>query len=298
MGRGRHGPRREAVTEHRQIDAGDGLTLHVEIDGEGLPLLLLHGFTGSAETWRPLVSRMRRRWRTVAVDLPGHGRSSSPRDSARYALPRLADDLSHALDALSIDRAAVLGYSLGGRAALHFSVRHPRRVSSLVLESASMGIADPLERRARAASDAELAAFIEREGIDAFVTRWERLPLWDSQAALPADTRAALRAQRLRNTPYGLANSLRGAGAGATGALTDELRTIEAPTLLIAGALDGKYVAAAKHMGGAIPGARVKIVENAGHAVHLERPEEFGGLVGEFLLDRPSSVGEREPHAP
>ena len=286
------------MSDHRHIDAGDGLTLHVEIDGEGPPLVLLHGFTGSAETWRFLASRMRRRWRTVAVDLPGHGRSNSPADPARYALPRFADDLARTLDELSIDRTALLGYSLGGRSALQFAVRHPARVSALVLESTSAGIAGAEDRNARAASDAELALFIEREGIDAFVARWESLPLWSSQNALPADARAALRAQRLRNDPRGLANSLRGAGASATDALIDELRTIEAPTLLIAGALDEKYVAAAKHLAGAIPGARVSIVENAGHAVHLERPDEFGRIVEDFLLDRRTSVGEREPLGP
>lgn len=286
------------MSEHRHIDAGDGLTLHAEIDGEGPPLLLLHGFTGSTATWRPVASRMRPRWRTIAIDLPGHGRSSSPRDPARYTLPRFADDLAHALDELSIRRTALLGYSLGGRSALRFAVRHPDRVSALVLESTSAGIVGAADRNARAVSDAELAEFIEREGIDAFVARWESLPLWNSQAALSADARAALRAQRLQNDPRGLAASLLGAGTGAAAALTDELRTIAVPTLLIAGALDEKYVAAASHMGGAIPDARVSIVDNAGHAVHLERPDEFGRIVEDFLSARQRSVGEQTPLEP
>lgn len=279
------------MSEHRRVDVGDGLSLHVEVDGEGPPLVLLHGFTGSAETWRLLVSRMRGRWMTVAIDLPGHGGSTSPADPARYALPRFADDLARTLDELSIDRTALLGYSLGGRSALQFAVRHPGRLSALVLESTSAGLVGAEERKARAASDAELALFIEREGIDAFVARWENLPLWSSQDALPADARAALRAQRRLNVPHGLANSLRGAGAGAVGALTEELRTIGTPTLLIAGALDEKYVAAAKQMAGAIPVVRVSIVESAGHAVHFERPDEFGRIVEDFLLDRRTSVG-------
>lgn len=283
------------MSEHRHIDVGDGLSLHVEVAGEGPPLVLLHGFTGSTETWRFLVSRMSRRWRTVAADLPGHGRSSSPGDPARYTLPRFADDLARTLDELSIDHTALLGYSLGGRSALRFAVRHPARVSALVLESTSAGIVDPDQRNARAAADEDLAAFIEREGIDAFVARWQSLPLWSSQDALSADARATLRAQRLRNDPRGLANSLRGAGAGAVGTLTDELRTIAAPTLLIAGALDEKYMAAAKQIAGAIPNARVSVVENAGHAVHFERPDEFGRIVEDFLLDRRASVGARAP---
>lgn len=286
------------MSEHRQIDAGDGLSLHVEVDGEGPPLVLLHGFTGCAETWRLLVSRLRGRWLTIAIDLPGHGRSSSPGDPARYALPRFADDLARALDELSIERTALLGYSLGGRSALRFAVRHPARVSALLLESTSAGIVGAADRDARALSDAELAAFIEREGIDAFVARWESLPLWDSQAALSADARAALRSQRLQNDPHGLAASLRGAGAGTTAALTDELGTIAAPTLLIAGALDEKYVAAAKHLAGAIRGARASVVENAGHAAHLERPEEFGRIVEDFLSGCQRSAGGQTPLKP
>ena len=259
--------------------------MHVDVDGDGPALLLLHGFTGSGATWDILRERLRARFTTVAVDLPGHGRSGAPGDPARYALPRFADDLGQLLDELGLERVAMLGYSLGGRAALQFALRHGSRLSALLLESTSPGIVEPADRAARTNADAELADLIEREGMEAFVDRWERLPLWSSQSALPRETRSALRAQRLKNVPKGLANSLRGAGAGATEAIGERLKRIEVPTLLIAGALDEKYAVAAAAMAGAMPRARAAIVADAGHAVHLERPTEFADVVQRFLED-------------
>lgn len=276
------------MSDARDIDVGDGLALHVERDGNGPPLLLLHGFTGSTITWSVLRAALRDRFELVAVDLPGHGRSSAPADSARYALPRTAGDLARVLDALGIARGAVLGYSMGGRTALQFALAHPERVSALVLESASPGIADPAERAARVASDEALAAAIERDGVEAFVDRWEQLPLWASQRhMLKPVARARLRAERLAQRAEGLAGSLRGAGAGVEPPVLDRLGAVAVPTLLIAGALDAKYVTLARAMAERLPSARVEIVPEAGHAVHLERPDAFAALVGGFLATVP-----------
>ena len=272
-----------SAVEHRDVDVGDGLRLHVAIAGRGTPLVLLHGFTGSAESWTSLIDRFAAEHTVVMVELPGHGRSTAPDDADRYALPRFAEDLLRVFDLLGLERAALLGYSLGGRAALHFALRHSRRVAALVLESASPGIADEDERAQRAAADAELADAIERDGIEAFVARWEALPLWASQRQLAEDVRMRLRAQRLGNHSRGLANSLRGAGAAAEASVVSRLDTLGMPTLLVAGALDTKYVALGEQMARAIPGARLVVVEGAGHAVHLERPEELARLVLEFL---------------
>lgn len=273
------------------VELDDGLRLHVRSAGHGPPLVLLHGFTGSTETWAPFEAAFGARVTTIAVDLPGHGRSSAPADPARYALPRFASDLARVLDALAVTRAAVLGYSLGGRAALHFALRHPDRVAALILESASPGIGEERERAERAAADAALAEAIERDGVPAFVDRWEQLPLWASQAALPRSTRAALRAQRLRNDARGLANSLRGAGAGAAPSVAHRLHELHMPALIVAGELDPKYVAIGQALAAALPHAQLLRVPEAGHAVHVERPERFAGAVLDFLNGVPSADG-------
>lgn len=270
------------------MDVGDGLRLHVALSGAGPPLVLLHGFTGSTETWAPLRAPLGAAHFTIAVDLPGHGRSTAPREPSRYGLDRLTGDLARALDTLGVERVALLGYSMGGRAAMRVALHHPDRVAALVLESASPGIADPVRRAERLAADAELADSIERDGMRAFVERWERLPLWESQRSMSDAARALLRAQREGNQPGGLANSLRGAGAGTDDSVLDRLATLHAPTLLLAGALDAPYVALARLMEHSLPHPRVAIVPDAGHAVHLERPEAYVAAVMAFLGNVPS----------
>jgi 2-succinyl-6-hydroxy-2,4-cyclohexadiene-1-carboxylate synthase len=268
------------LTSRRRVR---GVPLEVAEEGDGPPVLLLHGFTGSAATWAPLARSLADGYATVAPSLPGHGRSGAPRDPARYDMASCVGDLLALLDALQAERAAVLGYSMGGRIALHLALAAPERVRALVLESASPGIADAAEREARRRSDEALADSIERDGIAAFVARWERLPLFASQASLPAAVREALRARRLASEPAGLAGSLRGIGAGAVAPLWARLGEIAAPTLVVAGALDETYRTIGAAMATSIPAARLAVVEGAGHAVHLERPEEHARLVRTFL---------------
>ena len=272
------------------VDAGHGLRLCVRIHrapgrraGDRPVILLVHGFTGTGDTWRRLTAALVDHLDVVTVDLPGHGRSTAPGDPARYAFDRLADDLVAVLDAVDGRRVIVLGYSMGGRAALKLALRHPERVAALVLESASPGIVDPAERAARRQSDHDLAGMLERDGITPFVDHWERLPLWASQSGLDEWTRAELRAQRLMQSPAGLANCLRGAGQGEDPPVADRLGEIRVPVLLLAGALDGAYVAFARAMAPRIPEARLEIVPDAGHAVHLERPAEYAAAVKGFL---------------
>ncbi|HUS17521.1 MAG TPA: 2-succinyl-6-hydroxy-2,4-cyclohexadiene-1-carboxylate synthase [Chloroflexia bacterium] len=263
--------------------AVNGERYYVNCDGRGTPLLLLHGFTGGSTTWQPLLPRWRGAFWTIAVDLLGHGQSAAPADPVRYGMDATVADLAALLNTLGIGRAQVLGYSLGGRVALHFAATHPERVDALVLESASPGLATAAERAARVAADTALAASIQSDGVPAFVDAWERLPLWASQARLPAAARADLRAARLRNRPAGLANSLRGIGTGAQAPLHDRLPGLEMPVLLIAGAEDAKFSAIARAMATALPDAELAIIPDAGHCVHLEQPAVFAERVALFL---------------
>lgn len=276
---------RQTLIETRDVDVGDGLCLHVATSGDGPPLVALHGFTGSTETWGKLRSVAEKTHTFIAIDLPGHGNSTAPNDPRCYALNRVADDLVRVVDKFSVNRVALLGYSMGGRAALRFALAHSDRVSALILESMSPGIDDAAGRAARIRSDNALADAIESDGIEAFVNRWERLPIWDTQRDLPREVRDRLREQRLECRQEGLANSLRGAGAGLDEPVFDRLGEISAPVLLVAGALDTKYAEIARSMQKAIPSARLSIIPEAGHAAHFEQPEAFASVVMAFLQD-------------
>ena len=247
------------------------MPLHRVVDGgAGERVVLVHGFTQTLASMEPLAARLRDRYQVVRVDLPGHGGSPAPRSSFEDAAAALGE---------AGGRAAYLGYSLGGRLCLRLALDRPDLVRALILVGASPGLDDPAERAARRASDAELAAEIERAGVERFLDRWLAQPLF---ATLPAER--AGRADRLTNEAANLAESLRRHGTGAQQPLWDRLPTLRAPVLLLAGAADAKFSALAGRMAAAIgPTARVALLPGAGHAAHLERPDETATLVREFL---------------
>ncbi len=259
----------------------------IGIEERGLPdqppLVLLHGFTGSAASWgKHLDTLANHGFRVIALDMLGHGQSDAPMDSLRYTIEECEADILAALNTLGVHKgeAILLGYSMGGRIALYTAFSGFFR--TLILESASPGLADPLERAQRKNSDEQLADRIERDGIEAFVAYWESLSLFASQQRLPYVQQQALHAQRVHNRPLGLANSLRGVGTGAQPALQERLTTLTIPVLLIAGILDTKFCTIAQSMAHSLPHARLHIIPDAGHTVHLEQPEMFDQIVIDF----------------
>ena len=269
----------------RQIRVPQGF---VEMSDEGVgddAVLLLHGFTGSKESWLDLRRALAPRRRVIAIDLPGHGGTEVGADPADHSMERVAEMIERVLQALAIEHIAIIGYSMGGRLALYFTLSRPQRVCRLVLESASAGLADSAERAERAAADEALAALVESAGIEAFVAKWQALPLFQSLADLREEARERLRRQRLACSPAGLAASLRGMGTGVQPWLGDRLEEIGIPVLLITGGRDTKFTRIGSELRRAISGARLEIVAEAGHIPHLEGPKEFNHIVSEFLQE-------------
>jgi 2-succinyl-6-hydroxy-2,4-cyclohexadiene-1-carboxylate synthase len=261
--------------------------------------MLLHGFTGSARSMSSVAQALELDYEVIAPDLPGHGRSAMPA-RAGYGFDDCIDDLVATLVASGHERAVWIGYSMGARLALGGAVRHPGRVAALVLVAARGGIADAAEREARRVADEALARRIETIGIEAFVDEWTAQPLFATLRSLGPQVLAEARRARLENSARGLAASLRALGPGAQPAFFDQLAQVDAPVLLVAGALDRGFVEAARGLAGLLPRAELCEIADAGHAVHLEQPEVFMRAVQDFLRralapahdDRPIPVEE------
>ncbi len=268
-----------------RIECSAGFALNVEIAGDGPALVMLHGFTGSARSWGVFGDLLARSFTTVRLDIVGHGGSDSPASIDHYQMPLAVVDLLDAADRTGFPEASWLGYSMGGRTALHVAAARPGAVRRLVLVGASPGIAEAEERAARREADEALARRIEVEGIEAFTDYWEAIPLFASQRRLPADVRARIRAGRLACDRTGLANSLRGMGAGAQEPLHHRLHELTVPTLLLAGSDDTKYTEIGAAMAGVLPAGRFVAVPGAGHAAQVEAPAFCAETITAFLRE-------------
>ena len=266
-----------------RYEVAPGYSINVEVAGDGPPIVLLHGFTGSAKSWGAFGQLLAERFTTVAMDIAGHGETDSPDELDHYRMDQVAHDLISAARLAGFERAIWLGYSMGGRTALHVADAHPEAVERLVVIGGSPGLATETERASRIAADEELADRIERDGVPAFVDYWENLAMFATQRRLPASIQAEVRRGRLACNAKGLANSLRGMGTGAQAPLFDRLADFEFPVLLMSGAEDVKFKAIAKEMDAAMPDADLEIVPRSGHAAQLEQPEHCARLVRAFV---------------
>ena len=235
-------------------------------------LVLAHGFTQTARSWRiiePLLADRLPDATIDAVDLPGHGSA----DAVRGDLWAAADHLvGHG------GPGVYVGYSMGGRIALHAALARPDLVAALVLIGATPGIVDDEERAERRRSDEALADRIEADGVPAFIDAWLRNPLF---AGLSEE--AAMVEDRLRNTAAGLASSLRLDGTGTQEPLWEQLSELGCPVLLVVGEHDAKFRAIAERMAERLPDAVVAVIEGAGHSAHLEEPVRTADAIAEWL---------------
>ncbi|HEX3947334.1 MAG TPA: alpha/beta fold hydrolase [Acidimicrobiales bacterium] len=250
--------------------------LHLERDGQGPAprLVMAHGFTQTGRLWGPFGPALAAGRELVRVDLPGHGGSSA----VRADLEEGGALLAAAAGGSPFD---LLGYSLGARFALHAALHRPELVRRLVLVGGTAGLDDPADRAARRARDQELADRLERSGdLDGFLGRWMAAPMF-------AGLRTPDPAERRRNTPAGLASSLRLAGTGTQLPLWGRLTTLAVPTLVLAGADDPRFTTVGRRLAGVLPDAAFSLVPGAGHAAHLQQPALTARLVDQFLRAGP-----------
>jgi 2-succinyl-6-hydroxy-2,4-cyclohexadiene-1-carboxylate synthase len=232
-------------------------------------VVLLHGFTQTGASWEPVIRALGARYRALAPDLRGHGTAAAARPVSLAAV--LGD-----LDAIVPRGATLAGYSMGGRIALAYAVSRPGRLARLLLLGASPGLEDPAERAARRVADEALVGRLERIGLAAFAEEWGGRELFAGQSPAVA---AAAHADRLRNTPAGLAAALRGLGTAALEPLWDSLGELRIPVMVAAGERDAKFRTIAERMAASLPDARLEVIAQAGHAVALERPAAVAALL-------------------
>ncbi len=245
-------------------------------------VVFVPGFMQRGEAWRPVAERLGERYRSVCLD---------PRGSTFEA--RLEEILTG-----TPRGAALVGYSLGARLALHAALHEPDRLAALVLVGGNAGIEDDAARGARRSFDEALAAWMEGRPIDEIVSRWEWSPIFASQSR---KLRGAQRAARLSHDPGELASLLRTAGQGVVPPVWHRMGEIACPALAVAGELDRKYADAAARMAKLMPAARVRLIPGTGHAPQLEAPERFATALDEFLDEHLAQGGlvggDSEPRA-
>lgn len=231
----------------------------------------LHGFTASGEAFGELAGLLQRS--VIAPDLPGHG-GSEPVADVSGAVDAIVD----LLRSVAAPRL-LIGYSMGGRLALHVALDHPSLVDRLVLVSAGSGIDDDGERAARRRADSALADRLETMAIADFLDEWltnpiVALPRSMSEVQLQAD-----RAIRSVNQPAHLAAALRSMGQGGNPSLFGRLGELAMPTLLVSGAGDAKYTEIMAHMATAIPDATHVVIPDTPHNVVAASPAELATAI-------------------
>lgn len=247
----------------------DGVHLYYEVhgprEGQGLETLLLtHGFSASSHMWGPNLDALSAEHRVVIWDVRGHGRSDYPSDLDRYTEELAVGDMAAILDAVGAPRAVIGGLSLGGYLSLAFHLAHPERVRALMLFDTGPGYRRDEGRDRWNATALASAEGFESRGLD----------------ALPA--RSEVRREIHRNAA-GLALAARGLLTQHDARVIESLGSISVPTLVLVGAADQAFLAAADYMAGHIPGATKVVLADAGHGSNIDQPEAFNRAVLEFL---------------
>ena len=247
------------------------------------PIIFLHGFLGAGSDWGEIAAPLAEDYFCVCPDLPGHGANITRDFDAQLSIPQLALELRALCAALSLNAPIVVGYSLGGRVALAAAVQHPQFMQALMLESTSAGLDIEAERQARAATDDARAAVLLADGIAAFMRTWYAAPLFESLKMRP-HLLAKLQAARICNDARWMSKVVSELSPGRTASVWAELPLVRLRTLLLAGALDVRYIESAQRMCAAMPNAVCTVVADAGHNVHLEQPTAYIQALRDYSL--------------
>ena len=250
--------------------------------GDGPPVVLVHGLACGKRMWFQQIPALRSRFRVIAYDQRGHGLTDAPAIATEYSAALLARDLDGVLDALKIERAAIVGFSLGGGSALALAASKPERVSRLVLADVGAGADDPLKTEWMARRWLKLIGQGEIDELVCDMLRSELFKVYAKRNVRRRNHMAAL----IRGTPIdGLRFTLSEVLAKRKSLfrLAGAFKTVRAPTLVVVGQYDYLCSKSARLLAQTIPNASLKIIENSGHMSPLEQPAAFNAALMEFL---------------
>jgi 3-oxoadipate enol-lactonase len=265
----------------QRIQVGN-LAVAVSDVGTGSPVVLLHGLACGKRMWFHQIRALRSRFRVIAYDQRGHGQTDAPSAATDYSAAHLARDLVGVLDALKIERAAIVGFSLGGGPALALAASKPERVSHLVLADVGAGADDPVKIETMAR---QWGALIAQGKVDELVCEMLRSELFKVYARRNARRRnhmaALIRATPIDGLRFTLSQVL--AKRKSLFRLTEPMKSVRVPTLVLVGEHDYVCSKAARLLAQTISNASLKIIANSGHMSPLEQPTAFSTALMEFL---------------
>jgi pimeloyl-ACP methyl ester carboxylesterase len=262
----------------------DNVKLYYEETGSGIPVVFVHEFAGDFRSWEAQVRYFCRSYRCIAYNARGYPPSEVPADSEYYSQDRARDDIRALLDALSIDKAHIVGLSMGGFAALHFGFTYPQRALSLVIAGCGYGAAP--DKRRQFSDEAEAAArMFEQAGMDKAAEAYALGPTRvQFQNKDPRGWKELVDQLREHSTE-GAVHTLRGVQKRRPSLfdLVEQMKTMAAPTLIMTGDEDWPCLEPALLMKRTIPTAGLVVMPNAGHTINLEEPDAFNQHLADFL---------------
>ncbi|HTB42756.1 MAG TPA: alpha/beta hydrolase [Acetobacteraceae bacterium] len=264
--------------------ADDGVRLYYEESGSGIPVIFVHEYAGDHRSWEAQMRHFGQRYRAITYAARGYPPSDVPDDVAKYSQVRAADDIGAVLDHLRIDKAHVVGLSMGGFATLHFGFRHAGLARSLVVAGCGYG-AEPDQRdRFRAEAEA-IAAFIDAQGIPAFAEKYAYGPTRVQFENKDKRGFAEFKAQLAEHSALGARNTQLGVQRERPSLyeLVDQMKALTVPTLVLTGDEDWPCLTPGILMKQHIRTAALAVMPNCGHAINIEDPDEFNRVVGGFL---------------
>lgn len=277
----------------------DGCSLHYEEVGSGVPIVFVHEFAGDHRSWEPQLRRFARSYRCITYAARGFPPSDVPAEETAYSQDRAVADLAAVMDAAGIDRAFVVGNSMGGFCALHFALQHPERCLGSVVAGCGYGAHPDKEATFREESEKVAVAF-ETEGSDA-MSRWYGVgPARVQYEAKDPRGHAEHLRVLAEHDPVGAAHTMRGVQKARPSlyAMTEQLSRCEPPVLVVAGDEDNGALETDLMLKRTIPRCGLAILPKSGHVTNLEEPELFNRHVQDFLTAvEHDKWNERDPRA-